>query len=67
MMKTKADDEGVQAVRDVRTMISAEHANDATKLVDHYLAEQERYRERLLGHVGAAQPADAADDATRRR
>ena len=40
-MKTKADDEGVQAVRDVRKKISAEHANDPKTLVDHYLAEQE--------------------------
>jgi hypothetical protein len=66
-MKTNADDEGVEAVRDIRTKISSEYANDAKKLVDHYLAEQERFRGRLLGPVAAAaQQADAADDAPRR-
>ena len=47
-MTTGADDEGTQAVRDVREKISAECANDAKTIVDHYLAEQERYQNRLL-------------------
>ena len=50
-MTTRSDDEGIQAVRDVRKKISAECANHPGKLVEHYLAEQERYRERLLGPV----------------
>ncbi len=57
---TQADDEGIQAVRDVRKKISAECANDPKKLVDHYMAEQERYRERLLRPT-TDQRADAAD------
>ena len=57
---TKADDEGIRAVRDIRKKISAECANDPRKLIDHYMAEQENYRERLLRPV-AAQQADAAE------
>ena len=66
-MKTNADDEGVQAVRDVRAEISAEHTSNAKALVDHYLAEQASYPERLLEPRDAAHPADGADDAARRR
>ena len=62
----KADDEGIRAVRDARKSISAEFAHDVTKLVEHYIQEQERYRERLLPTI-AAQPALTADSATRRR
>jgi hypothetical protein len=65
-MTTRADDEGIEVVRDVRKKISAEFANDPAKLVDHYLAEQKRYRARLLRPI-AAQQGDAADDASRRR
>lgn len=65
-MKANADDEGIRAVRDVRVKISAEHANDPDRLVEHYLAEQERYRGRLL-RVVAGQQGDAADDASHRR
>ena len=54
-MATRSDDEGIQAVRDVRKKISAECANDPRKLVEHYLAEQERYRERLLRPVPTQQ------------
>ena len=57
---TIAEDEGNQAVRDIRKKISAECANDPRKLIDHYLAEQEHYRERLLRPV-APQPADATE------
>ncbi len=57
---TIAEDEGIQAVRDIRRKISKEYANDPGKLIDHYLAEQEHYQERLLRPV-AAQPADAAE------
>lgn len=56
MMKV---DEGIQAVRDVREKISAEFDNDPEKLVKHYMAQQERYRHRLLRPVG--DPDDAAD------
>jgi hypothetical protein len=62
----KTEDEGIRPVREVRGKISAEFGNDPVRLVDHYLAEQERYRARLLPPV-AAQRADAADDASRRR
>ncbi len=54
------EDEGNQAVRDVRKAISAEFDDDAEKLVEHYIMEQERHRDRLLRPV-AVQQADAAD------
>ena len=59
-------DEGIQTVRDVRTKISAEFDNDPEKLVEHYMIEQERYRDRLL-QPSTAQPADAANQASRHR
>jgi len=62
----KNEDEGIQAVRDVRKRISAEFGNDPEKLVEHYIMEQERYRDRMLQPV-AAQQGDAAHDASRRR
>ena len=58
---TKADDEGIRAVREIREKISTECANDPKTLVEHLVAEQERYRERLLLGV-AAQSGDAAND-----
>jgi len=59
------EDEGIQAVRDVRKRISAEFGNDPEKLVEHYMMEQERYRDRMLQPVAAQ--GDAADEASRRR
>jgi hypothetical protein len=55
----KKEDEGIQAVRDVREKISAEFENDPEKLVAHYMVEQKRYRERLLQSVPAQQAAVA--------
>ena len=54
------EDEGIQAVRDVRKAISAEFDDDPDRLVEHYMLEQERHRDRLL-RPGAARQADAAD------
>ena len=65
-MKMKAEDERIRAVRDVRTEISAEWANDPKKIVEHYIVEQRRYRSRLLRPI-AAQQGDQADDASHRR
>ncbi len=62
----KSEDEGIQAVRDVRKKISAECGNDPEKLVEHYMREQERYRDRLLRPVAVPQ-AGPADKAPRRR
>jgi hypothetical protein len=62
----KTDDEGIRAVREVREKISAECANDPEKLVEHYVAEQERYRERLLRPV-PAQQGDKMGGASRSR
>ena len=50
----KTADEGVRAVREVRKKISAEFDNDPQRLVEHYMAEQEKHRGRLLG-PGTAQ------------
>ncbi len=44
----KTEDEGIRAVRDVRQKISAEFDNDPQRLVEHYMAEQEKHRDRLL-------------------
>ena len=54
------EDEGIQAVRDVRKAISEKFDDDPEKLVEHYIAEQEQHRDRLLRSI-AAQQADAAD------
>lgn len=62
----KKEDEGIAAVRDVRKRISAEFENDPEKLVEHYMKEQERYRNRLLQPV-AAERGDAGNGASRRR
>jgi uridine kinase len=45
-------DEDIRAVRDIREKISSEFGNDPERLVEHYIAEQERYRHRLLQPVG---------------
>jgi len=47
-MAEKTEDEGIRAVRDVRKKISAEFDNDPQKLIEHYIAEQEKYQDRLL-------------------
>ncbi len=44
----KNEDEGIRAVRDVRKKISAQFDNDPQKLVEHYMAEQKKYHDRLL-------------------
>ncbi len=62
----RADDEGIRAVREVRRSISAEFGHDVTKLVEHYILEQQRYRERLLSSA-AGQQGDARADDSRRR
>jgi hypothetical protein len=56
----KKEDEGIRAVRDVRKAISAEFDDDPEKLVEHYIVEQERHRDRLLRSI-AAQQGDTAD------
>jgi hypothetical protein len=61
-MMTQDDD--IRAVRDVRERISAEFDDDPERLVAHYLAEQEKYHDRLL-LPAAAQRGDAKDDASR--
>ncbi len=42
------EDEGIKVVREVRKQISAEFNNDPVKFVEHYIKEQEKYRDRLL-------------------
>lgn len=55
----KTEDYDIRAVRDVRKKISAEFDNDPVKLVQHYLAEQEKYRDRLRRPVGARKEDDS--------
>lgn len=52
---TNDEDEGLRPVRAVRMKISAEFANDPAKIVEHYVVEQERYRERVLRPVAIRQ------------
>lgn len=44
----KSEDEGIQAVRDVRKAISAEFGNDPKRYIEHLRQEEERYRDRML-------------------
>lgn len=55
-------DEGIRAVRKVRKKISAEFGNDPEKLVAHYIEQQKRHSDRLLGPVHTQE-----DDAAARR
>ena len=50
-------DNGVEAVRRAREEISREHDNDPRKLVEYYMALQERHKDRLID--GASKQADA--------
>ncbi len=45
------EDEAIRAVRDVRKAISEEFNDDPLALVEHYIKEQERHRDRLLQQV----------------
>ena len=58
------DDEGIRAVRQIREKISREFGNDPEKLVEHYILEQERFRERLLQPM-TTPPDDAENEAAR--
>ena len=60
----KTNDEGIRAVRDVREKISAEFDNDPQRLVEHYMAEQEKWRDRLLRPV-VARRTDVRTEPTR--
>jgi hypothetical protein len=51
-------DKGIEAVRRAREEISREHDNDPRRLVEYYMALQERHKERLIN--GAGQQVDAA-------
>lgn len=48
-MKTK--DDGIQAVRDIRTKISSECDNDPEKLVNHYIELQKQHSNQLIKPV----------------
>ena len=50
-------DEGIEAVRRAREEISHQHDNDPRRLVEYYMALQERHKDRLID--GASQQADA--------
>ena len=49
--------EGVEAVRRAREEISREHDNDPRRLVEYYMALQERHKDRLID--GASPRADS--------
>ena len=52
-------DPGLEAVRRAREEISREHDNDPRKLVEYYMALQERHVDRLIER--ASEPAAAAN------
>lgn len=56
---------GIEAVRRAREEISREHNNDPRKLVEYYMALQERHKDRLID--GTSQQADVADAPAARR
>ena len=60
----KTEDEGIRAVRDVRTVISAEFDDDPEKLIEHYIMVQERHQDHRLRSL-AAQQGDAGGDVAR--
>lgn len=59
-MTTTDEDEGIRAIRDVRKRISEEYGNSPTKLVGHYVVQQESYGKRVR-QSGATQQADAVN------
>jgi hypothetical protein len=66
-------DRGLEATRAIREKLSQEQGNDPRHLVEHYLKYQEQFAGRLRWasasretSVHEAEPAAAADDATRR-
>lgn len=65
-MTMQKEDEGIRAVREVREKISAEFGNDPEKLVEHYLEQQERYRDRLLRPIAVQQGSAVDEDPPRR-
>ena len=67
-------DPGLEPTRVVRKRISREHANDPRRLVEYYMEYQRRFADRLRWAPApdreskdAAEHADPADDAPRRR
>ena len=67
-------DAGLEPTREVRKSISREHANDPRRLVEYYMEYQRRFSDRLRWARApdqeqneAAEHADPADDAPRRR
>jgi len=54
----KTEDEGIRAVREVRPRISAQFDNDPQKLIEHYMAEQKKLRNRLLRLAGQTRIAN---------
>ena len=51
----KTEDEGIRAVRDVRTAISAEFDDDPETLIEHYIMVQERHQDHRLRSLAAQQ------------
>jgi hypothetical protein len=67
-------DRGLEATRAIREKIAPEHGNDPRRLVEYYLAYQERFAERLRrapgpGHTSgeAAEHPGTADARDARR
>jgi len=60
----KREDEAIRTVREVRARISEESGNDPEKLIEHYILEQLKYRDRLLDPVAARDGGAAADQAS---
>ena len=57
------DDPAIVHVREVRHLISQQHAHDPKKLVEYYLQLQEKYKDRLLEQVKSKKPEEASAQA----
>ena len=60
MSEKKRSDPVVDEIRAVRSRISAQFDHDPDKLVEHYMALQERHADRLIGNAKDSAPKDEA-------
>jgi hypothetical protein len=60
MSEKELSDPVIDEIRAVRSRISAQFDHDPDKLVEHYMALQERHADRLIGNAKDSVPKDEA-------
>ena len=55
-------DQGLEATRAIREKISRDYGNDPRRLIEHYIAQQRRFGDRLRWSHGAADEATGERD-----